>query len=300
MAVAVPFRHLLLAVLVIAVWGSNFVVIKAGLDHLPPLLFAALRFFFAFFPAVLFIPRPKVSLTNLSLYGLFIGVGQFGLLYVAMNGHISPGLASLIAQTNAFFTIGLAMVMSGERVRPIQVAALALAVADIGVIMTHTDGDTTPLGIGLVLLAALSWAGGNMASKAAGQINMVAYVAWSSIFAVGPLLVLSAIFEQGQVAALAHMTLPVWVAVLYQSWGNSLFGFAVWGWLLVRYPAASIAPLSLLVPVFGMGLSALILAEPLPVWKLTAAALVMGGLALNVFWPHVVRLMNRPAQRMID
>ncbi len=299
MAVAVPLRHLLLAVLVVAVWGSNFVVIRAGLDHLPPLLFAGLRFLFAFFPAILFIPRPKVSLTNLGLYGIFIGVGQFGLLYLAMNGHISPGLASLVAQTNAFFTIALAMVISGERVRPVQVLALLFAVAGIGVIMTHTDGTTTPLGIALVLLAALSWAGGNMMNKAAGetsagQINMVAYVAWSSGFAVLPLFVLSAIFEQGQIEAITAMTPMVWVSVLYQSWLNSLFGFAVWGWLLVRYPAASIAPLSLLVPVFGMGLSALILAEALPVWKLTAAALVMGGLALNVFWPHLVRLFARP------
>ncbi len=294
MAVAVPFRHLLLAVLVVAVWGSNFVVIRAGLDHLPPLLFAALRFLFAFFPAILFIPRPKVKLANLALYGIFIGVGQFGLLYLAMNGHISPGLASLVAQTNAFFTIALAMVFSGERVRPVQVMALLFAVAGIGVIMTHTDGTTTPLGIALVLLAALSWAGGNMMNKAAGQINMVSYVAWSSGFAVLPLLALSAIFEQGHVQAIAAMTPSVWVSVLYQSWLNSLFGFAVWGWLLVRYPAASIAPLSLLVPVFGMGLSALILGEALPLWKLTAAALVMGGLALNVFWPHVVRLFARP------
>ena len=122
-AAALPLPHLMLALLVVAVWGINFVVIKAGLDHLPPLLFAALRFTFAFFPAVFFIPRPNVSWRNLIAYGLFIGVGQFGLLYIAINGHISPGLASLVAQTNAFFTIGLAMILSGERVRMVQVAA---------------------------------------------------------------------------------------------------------------------------------------------------------------------------------
>jgi O-acetylserine/cysteine efflux transporter len=249
---------------------------------------AALRFTFAFFPAIFFLPRPKVSWRNLISYGLFIGVGQFGFLYIAINGHISPGLASLVAQTNAFFTIGLAMMLSGERVRPIQVVALLFAVAGIGVIVSHTDGTTTPLGLALVLLAALSWAGGNMASKNAGAINMVAYVAWSSMFAVPPLILLSLVFEgwPADIAALTIMTPSVWGAVFYQSWANSLFGFAVWGWLLVRYPAASIAPLSLLVPVFGMGASALFLAEPLQLWKLSAAALVMGGLALNVFWPY--------------
>jgi O-acetylserine/cysteine efflux transporter len=294
MAAAVPFKHLALAVLVVAVWGSNFVVIRAGLDHLPPLLFDALRFLFAFFPAIFVLKRPQVSWINLMVYGLAIGVGQFGLLYIAMNGHISPGLASLVVQTNAFFTIALAMVMSGERVRLVQILALLLAVGGIGIIMTHTDGSTTALGLGLTLLAAGCWGIGNMASKAAGQINMVAYVAWSSAFAVPPLIILSLIFEAGHAEALADMTPMVWLSVLYQSWGNSLFGFAVWGWLLVRYPAASIAPLSLLVPVFGMGLSALLLGEPLPAWKLSAAALVMGGLALNVFWPYLMRAL-RPA-----
>jgi O-acetylserine/cysteine efflux transporter len=291
MSEPVPLRHLLLAILVVAVWGVNFVVIKAGLDHLPPLLFAALRFTFAFFPVVFFIPRPGVPWRNLISYGLFIGVGQFGFLYIAINGHISPGLASLVAQTNAFFTIGLAMVLSSERVRPVQVMALLLAVAGIGVILTHTDGSTTPLGLALVILAAFSWACGNIASKNAGKINMVAYVAWSSGVAIIPLIVLSLVFEGWDVgrAALLSMTPEVWGAVLYQSWGNSLFGFAVWGWLLVWHPAASIAPLSLLVPVFGMGASALLLGEPLPAWKLIAAALVMGGLALNVFGPRLMR-----------
>ena len=291
MSAALPISHLLLALSVVAVWGVNFVVIKSGLDHLPPLLFAALRFTFAFFPVAFFIPRPNVSWRNLIAYSLFIGVGQFGLLYIAINGHISPGLASLMAQTNAFFTIGLAMILSGERLRLIQVAALMLALAGMGVIVMHTDGSTTLLGLGLVLLAAFSWACGNITSKNAGHINMVAYVAWSSGFAIMPLLVLSLIFEgwEADKAALANMTVPVWGAVLYQSWGNSLFGFAVWGWLLVRHPAATISPMSLLVPVFGMGASAVFLAEPLPAWKLIAAALVMTGLALNVFWPYVMK-----------
>ena len=147
MTAALPLSHLLLALLVVAVWGINFVVIKTGLDHLPPLLFAALRFTFAFVPAVFFIPRPNVSWRNLIAYGLFIGVGQFGLLYIAINGHISPGLASLVAQTNAFFTIGLAMILSGERVRLVQVMALLLAVAGMAVIVAHTDGTTTLLGL---------------------------------------------------------------------------------------------------------------------------------------------------------
>ena len=140
---------------------------------------------------VFFLPRPAVPWRNLAAYGLLIGVGQFGLLFVAMNGHISPGLASLVIQTQVFFTIGLAMLLAGESLQRVQWIALALGAAGLGVIVSHTDGSTTLLGLGLILLAALSWAGGNLVSRAAGRINMVAYVVWSSLFAVPPLLALS-------------------------------------------------------------------------------------------------------------
>lgn len=281
-------RHFLLALVVVAVWGSNFVVMKNALAHLPPLLFAALRFAFAFWPAVFFFARPQVSWRNLAAYGLLIGLVQFGSLYVAVNGHIAPGLASLVVQTQVFFTIGLSMHLSGERLRSFQWLALALAVSGIAVIGAHTDADTTWLGLGLVLLAALGWALGNMVGQHAAPTNMLAYVVWSSVFAVPPLLVLSYLTEgwPAMQTGVQNADVPTWVAVVWQSWGNTLFGYAAWGWLLARNPAATIAPLALLVPVFGMGASALLLGEPLPAWKLMAAGLVMGGLALNVLWPH--------------
>ena len=127
MSPGLPLRHLLLALAVVAVWGTNFVVIKLALGHLPPLLFAALRFTLAALPAVFLLPRPAVSWGNLAAYGLLIGVGQFGVMFVAMNGHISPGLASLVVQVQVFFTIGLAMALSGEGVRRHLWLALALA-----------------------------------------------------------------------------------------------------------------------------------------------------------------------------
>ncbi|OHC66485.1 MAG: hypothetical protein A2040_04520 [Rhodocyclales bacterium GWA2_65_19] len=289
MPAALPLSHFLLALAVVAVWGSNFVVIKLALDHLPPLLFAALRFTLVLLPALFFLARPAVGLGNLALYGLLIGVGQFGLLYVAINGHISPGLASLVIQVHVFFTIGLAMRLSGERVRGFQWFALLLAAAGIAVIILHTDGSTTPLGLLLVLLAALAWAGGNIAAKQGAPANILAYVVWSSAFAVPPLIALSLFAEGWDVisAALRAADAATWAAVAYQSWGNSLFGYAAWGWLLARHPAATITPLALLVPVFGMSASALWLDESLPPWKLAAAALVMAGLALNLLWPRL-------------
>lgn len=293
---SLPASHVLLALAVVAVWGTNFVVIRIGLDHLPPLTFAALRFTFALLPAVFFLKKPDVSWRNLAAYGVLIGAGQFGLLYIAINGFISPGLASLVVQTQVFFTIGLAMWLAKERIRTFQVVALALAAIGLLVIVSHnTDASVTPLGLALVLAAAASWAGGNAFSRAAGQVNMLAYVVWASLFSVPPLVILALVFEgpTAMVQGVRAADAATWGAVLWQSVGNTLFGYAAWGWLLSRHPAATITPMAMLVPVFGMGASAIFLGESLPAWKLAAAGLVMSGLALNIFWP---RLQSRLAQ----
>lgn len=289
MHASLPLRHFLLALAVVAVWGTNFVVIKVALGQMPPLLFATLRFALAVFPAIFFLRCPAVPWHNLAAYGLLIGVGQFGLLFVAMNGHISPGLASLVIQTQVFFTIGLAMALAHERLQRVQWLALALATAGIGVIVAHSDGSTTVLGLVLILCAALCWAGGNIVSRQAGKIDMVAYVVWSSVFAAPALAVLCLVVEgtDAVAAGLRAATPGTWIAAVWQAWGNSLFGYAAWGWLLARYPAATVTPMALLVPLFGMGASALWLQEGLPGWKLAAAGLVMGGLALNLLWPHL-------------
>jgi len=295
MSHTLSLRHFFLALAVVAVWGSNFVVIKLALGQMPPLLFATLRFAVVVVPAVFLLPRPAVPWRNLGAYGLLIGVGQFGLLFVAMNGHISPGLASLVIQVQVFFTIGLAMLMAGESLQRVQWVALALGAAGLAVIVTHTDGSTTLLGLAMILCAALAWAGGNLVSRAAGRINMVAYVVWSSLFAVPPLLALSLWLEgwSAVAAGLQHADLGAWAAVAWQAWGNSIFGYAAWGWLLSRYSAATITPMALLVPLFGMASSAWWLNESLPPWKLGATALVLAGLALNLLWPWWVRRKNQ-------
>jgi O-acetylserine/cysteine efflux transporter len=296
---SLSLRHFLLALAVVAVWGTNFVVIKLALGQMPPLLFATLRFTLAVLPAVFLLPRPQVPWSNLAAYGLLIGVGQFGLLFVAMNGHISPGLASLVVQTQVFFTIGLAIYFAGEKLQRVQWLALLLASGGIGIIVLHTDGSTSLLGLGLVLLAALAWAAGNFVSRRAGRVNMVAYVVWSSLFAVPPLAALS-LFVEGwdsmRAGVLAADT-QTWLAVAWQAWGNSLFGYAAWAWLLARYPAATVTPMALLVPLFGMGGAALWLHEALPAWKLSAAALVIAGLALNLLWPQLRDWLTRRAAR---
>lgn len=289
MTAALPLRHLFAAILVVAIWGSNFVVIRLALDVLPPFLFACLRFTLVAFPAVFFLPRPAVKWRNLAAYGLLINAGQFSLLYLAMRGHISPGLASLVIQTQVIFTIGLSMLTSGEKIRPYQIIAVALAVTGIGVIAWRAGGSATPLGLALVIGAAFCWASGNVVARGNGKVNMLAYVVWASLFAIPPLAILSLLIDGWPAisAGLAAAGPRTWAAVVWQSAGNTMFGYVIWAWLLARHPAAVVSPVALLVPVFGMAASVLLLGESLPIWKVGAATLVLCGLALNVGWPLI-------------
>ena len=281
-------RDAALALGVVAVWGTNFVVIRFGLGHLPPVFFAFLRFLFVLVPAAALVRRPAVGWRNLAGYGVLVGAGQFGVLYVAMRSDISPGLASLAMQSQVFFTVGLAAVIARERVRGFQLVALALAAAGLLLIAVVGGKAATPLGLGLTLVAAMSWGVSNLIVKSAGPVNMLGYVVWASLFSAPPLLLLSLVIEGP--AAILHglreATAGTWLVVAWQSVGNTMFGFGAWSYLLTRYPAATVTPTALLVPVFGLAGSALVLGEPLEPWKLGAAALVVTGLVVNLFWPR--------------
>jgi len=272
---------------------------KNCLAIFPPFLFAALRYTFALLPMAFLIPRPKVPLWNLALYGLLVGVGQFGIVYYAVNSQISPGLASLVIQTQVFFTIGFAMLINQERLGLYQVLTLLLAVIGLLIIALHTDATTTLLGLALTVFAGFSWGVANTVGRYAGigsPRELFAYVVWASAFAVPPLLLISAVFEGGVAhlsAVLGQAPLGAWLGVFWQSWGNTLFGYAAWAWLLSKHPAAVVAPMPLLVPIFGMGASSLYLGEGLPAWKLFAAGLVMVGLLINVSWPRLKEQMTK-------
>ena len=212
-----------------------------------------------------------------------------------MRSQISPGLASLVVQAQVLFTVGLAVLLEGERVRLFQLVAAALAVAGFAVIGLHTDGSTTWLGIVMVLGSGLCWALGNLVGRHAGRVNMVAYMVWTSAFSVPPLVVLTLLTE-GSPARLWHTIqaapLLAWGAILWQSMANTILGYGLWAWLLVRYDAATVTPLALLVPVFGMASSVALLGEPFPAWKGSAMLLVMAGLSLNVLWPRLRRRLQ--------
>ncbi len=192
---------------------------------------------------------------KLAAFGVLLGVGQFALLFLAMRGDISPGLASLVIQVQVFFTIGLSLVTLGERVRGYQLAGLVLAVAGLAVIATHLDATLTVKGLALVLSAAFFGACANMVVKTVGRVDMLGFMVWTSLFAVPPLFALSLWLEGPvlMVASVQHASLGVWACVLWQAVGNTLFGYGAWNWLLARHPAATVTPMALLVPVFGMG-----------------------------------------------
>jgi len=280
-----PISHLALALAVVAVWGTNFVVIKWGLAELPPFLLAELRFAMSSLPFLFFIRRPATAWWRLAAFGVSLGAGQFGLLFLAMKADISPGLASLVVQAQVFFTIALA----GQQVKLAQVAALMLAVAGMGWIgwqAAQGGAGISPLGLFLVLGAALCWALANAVARGAGRVNALGFMVWSSLFALPPLALLSFAFDGGPAAvgaALAAASPAAWAVVVWQALGNTLFGYGAWNWLLARHPPATVTPAALLVPVFGMGASAVAFGETLPAWKLGAAGLVMAGLALNLW-----------------
>lgn len=177
---SLPLNHALLALTIVAVWGSNVAFMKVALTHVAPLALASLRYIFVLFPVIFFVNRPPVPWRHLMAYGVLIGAVQFGILIFAMTRFIPPGLASLIIQTQVFFTIILSIIIERKRVQTYQWFALALAAAGIGVIAAHTDGNTTILGIVMIITAAVSWACGNVVAKRSGTVDMLGYLVWAS------------------------------------------------------------------------------------------------------------------------
>lgn len=276
---------ILIAILVVSIWGLNFVVIKLGLQDLPPILFTALRFIFAALPLVFFIKRPAIPWKLLAGYGLFQFALQFTLLFSGIQLGLPPGLASLVIQLQAFFTIGLAILLLGERPALTQWAGALIAFSGMALVASQLEGKATIIGFLLVIAGGLSWALANIFTKKIGKVNPVALVVWGSLLAAPPLVFASLLIE-GPAAWLDAAHRLSWLsagAVLFQSYPNTILGFGIWSMLMRRYPTATIAPFTLLVPVFGILSAALILDEALQWWKIVAGVLVLSGLAFSQF-----------------
>ncbi|MFE1233836.1 EamA family transporter [Streptomyces sp. NPDC058745] len=279
--------HIALAALVAAVWGVNFVVVEIGLGHFPPLLFSALRFLVAALPAVFLVGRPKVAWKWIVGVGLVLGVAKFGLLFTGMDLGAPAGLSSLVLQIQAVFTALFAFVALGERPGRVKLVGMAVALAGIGVAAVD-EGASGPLaGFALCVAAAACWGVSNVLTRKAAPPDALNFMVWVSTVPVLPLLALSFVLEGPgrDLAALRGLDWAGAGVVLYVAWVTTIFGFGAWGWLLRRHPASSVAPFSLLVPVFGMSSAALFLGEGVSPLRWCAAALLVGGVALTSLSP---------------
>jgi len=262
-------------------WGATFPFTAAALAETPPMFFACLRFLAA--AAFLFVvPRPPVPWPKLIALGLLLGVGQYGFLFLAMTHGISAALASLLIHSQAFFTIGIAMLVYGEHLRRYQMVAMALALAGLVFLVVNCAEAGSLLGLALVLLGALSAACGNNLLKSLGPVPMVGVAVWMSLAAPLPLFLLSAIFESrgAPLSLFASISWVTLAAVLYSAVVATVLCFAIWGRLLVSYSATKVMPFFLLVPVFGIALSVWLLGDRLNALQIAGSSLIFAGLTL--------------------
>ena len=294
---ALPFRHILLALVVVSIWGANFVAVKIALRELPPLLLCAGRFVLTAIPLVFFLPRPALSWGQLIVYGLTMFTLQFGFMFLGLNLGMSAGLASLILQFQVIVTLTLAAVSLKERILPVQILGALTAMAGFALVAAHQGGDVTIAGLVCLLLAATSWGFGNIYSRRLGRVNPLALVVWGGLVVPLPMGLASLAFEGPAliVESLEQVGLTTALSLAYVVYASTHVAYSLWSWLLARHAASTIAPFSLLVPIFGMLSSAVFLGESLPGWKFQAAALVIAGLALNLFGPRLLSSLPRPA-----
>ncbi|MGX8942021.1 EamA family transporter [Symbiopectobacterium sp. Eva_TO] len=285
----------LLALCVVVAWGANFVVIKVGLQGMPPFLLAGLRFTLVALPAVFFVPRPRLPLRWLVAYGMTISFGQFAFLFLAIKLGMPAGIASLVLQAQGFFTLLLGALLLGEALRwnhflGIAIATLGMFVLAEGGMLNQTTTGLTLLTMLLTLGGALSWAFGNISNKVimsrhGARLNVMSLVVWSALVPIGPFFLCSWMFDgqEAIVASLTNMHMTTVLALGYLAFVATIMGFGIWSSLLGRYETWRVAPLTLLVPVFGMLSAALFLDEHMTLLQVAGALLIMVGLLVNVF-----------------
>ncbi len=278
-----PIKDSLLAIMVAVIWGMNFTVIDEGLGGMPPLLFVTIRFVVVLLPAVFLIPRPAVPARVLVTVGLFLSVGQFGLLYSALALDMPPGLASLVLQAQVLFTVLLAALHLHERPTGRQIAGTAVGVIGLALVATGRSAQTPVLGLLLTLAAALSWATGNIASRQAKVASGLSMTVWSALVVPVPLLALSFLIDGPHEIghALAHLSLANVLSTAYTAYLASLVGYGIWNTLLARHPAAVVVPFTLLVPAVGLLTAWIVQGEQPGVFEAAGGLVLLAGVAVT-------------------
>ena len=279
-----PIRDLAMATLIVLLWGVNFVVMKHAVTEIPPFLLTALRFALAGLPLAFFVRRPAVAWRYLIIYGTGFGIVQFAFMFTAFRMGSPAGLAAVLLQTQAFFTIGLAYLVLGERASRWQMIGIGIAALGVGVIVTDAAQGAALLPAVLVLIGGLGWGVANVALKIARPTDMLAFTVWTSLVPPLPMFALSAATEGfgAWSASWAHLTWIGAAAVLYLAYPISLACGMAWASLLSRYSAATFAPFALLVPVVAMACGAVIYGERLTGTGLAGSGLVLVGLGVLI------------------
>ncbi len=288
-----PLRHNLLALAIATIWGLTFVAIKLALQTMPPFALSGWRFFMAAIPLVFFVGKPQVAWRWLIAYALFIALGQFAVLFIAMQMGMPAGLMSLVVQTQVFFTIGLAVICYREPVHPVQIAGALIAFVGLVVIGFTKLNAGVGLAFSLVIFGAFCWGAGNTIAKhvarksPTGKVDAMNFIAWSSVAAVPPMAVISLVFEPAD-ALLIPVLQPSWMLMFHLcvlAYAAQVFGYGLWSNLLTRYPASAVSPFALWVPVAGMSATAWIFGESLSAIQIAGAVVVLLGLVVAVLGP---------------
>ena len=284
------FTDLLLALCVVIIWGVNFVVIKVGLEGIPPFLLAALRFMLVAFPACFFVKRPTVPLKWLVAYSMTISFGQFSLLFLAITLGMPAGLASLIIQAQVFFTLLFSACLLREKLHTWNLAGLVVAIAGMILLVQHSlvgqGGGMTLTGLLLTLAAAFSWELGNISNKVIMRdypVPGLSLVVWSALIPILPFVLCSLWFEGPTtiMRSLSGFTVSGVFSVLYLSLLSTLVGYGLWGSLLGRYEASKVAPMALLIPVAGIISAALLLGETISRGQVIGIVVIIAGLMIT-------------------
>ena len=292
-------RHLLLAISMTAIWGVNFSVIKLGLTTVDPFILAGIRFTLCALPAIFFIPKPDVQWRYIIGYGLVFGIGLWGVVNLGIKSGLSAGIASLVLQFSAFFTILLGSWIFKETISRFQYAGMGLALCGLLSIVSIVDGTVTTAGLILVLLGAVAWSAANVINKKARTTQVFAFLVWSSAFSPIPLFALDYAVNgsTGYSALVNQLDYRAVLSIMFQVYPNTLFGYWVWNSLLKRYPVSTVAPLSLLVPVFGLLGSVMIFNETLPLNKIVAVVFIVSGLGVGLYGQRVLSAVLKRSDR---
>jgi O-acetylserine/cysteine efflux transporter len=288
-------KDICISLALMCLWGFNFSAIKLGAMQTDPILLTALRFTFAIFPAIFFVRKPPEAARYLIAYGLIFGLGVWGMMVWSINLGVSAGMAGLLLDMSIISSLVIGYFLFKEKVSPNKLFGAALAVVGLLLSLVLTDGSVPLRALPLTLIAALSWSLMAFVVKKSKTRHVFAFSVWGMLFAPLPLILFAYISKGTQ----PFLDLPsqlngqVWFSILFQAYPTTLLGYWVWNKLTIKYPLSTMAPFTLLTPIFGLIGSVVFYNEGVTLIKLLCFALILGGMAVSQWQPKKVKVLNR-------